>query len=148
MLAGWRKGLSWISTIGSIHRTKQLDAQQPNSLTMMDIMTTPNTASYLPLYGAEWKQARRIYLRSHPLCVDCQKQSRIVQATYLDHIKPHKGDLTLFWNQSNWQGLCHSCHSRKTAQQDGGYGNAPSNKPSKACGLDGIPTDSRHHWKG
>lgn len=102
--------------------------------------------SYLHLYGTAWKKARARYLREHPFCVDCQNAGKFVQATYLDHIKPHKGDLELFWDELNWQGLCHSCHSRKTAQEDGGFGNKASSKPSKACGLDGIPIDNRHHW--
>nr|DAK90259.1 MAG TPA: HNH endonuclease bacteriophage, HNH Endonuclease, DNA.52A [Caudoviricetes sp.] len=27
------------------------------------------------------------------------------------------------WDQSNWQALCHECHSRKTAKENGGFGN-------------------------
>jgi 5-methylcytosine-specific restriction endonuclease McrA len=37
-----------------------------------------------------------------------------VPAVEVDHVKPHKGSATLFWNWSNWQALCTSCHSRKT----------------------------------
>jgi 5-methylcytosine-specific restriction protein A len=32
--------------------------------------------------------------------------------------------MVLFWDRSNWQGLCHPCHSAKTATEDGGFGNA------------------------
>ncbi|MFR3634507.1 MAG: HNH endonuclease [Sutterella sp.] len=39
-------------------------------------------------------------------------------------MKPHKGDMALFWDQSNWQPLCHTCHSKKTAREDGGFGNS------------------------
>ncbi|WP_407496877.1 HNH endonuclease [Pseudooceanicola sp. MF1-13] len=35
----------------------------------------------------------------------------------MDHITPHKGDRKLFWDRSNWQALCHACHSRKTARE-------------------------------
>ncbi|MCR8827199.1 HNH endonuclease [Photobacterium sp. TY 1-4] len=38
-------------------------------------------------------------------------------ATDVDHITPHKGDRRLFFDQSNWQSLCKSCHSRKTARE-------------------------------
>jgi len=31
-------------------------------------------------------------------------------ATVADHIVPHKGDLKLFWDERNWQGLCAPCH--------------------------------------
>jgi 5-methylcytosine-specific restriction enzyme A len=35
----------------------------------------------------------------------------------VDHITPHKGDRQMFWDRSNWQSLCHRCHSRKTARE-------------------------------
>jgi 5-methylcytosine-specific restriction protein A len=38
-------------------------------------------------------------------------------ATEVDHIIPHKGDMKLFWDSDNWQGLCKSCHSKKTAKE-------------------------------
>jgi len=60
----------------------------------------------------------------------------VAAATEVDHIKPHKlkqaidgGDpvaiataQSLFWNRRNWQGLCKTHHSRKTASEDGGFG--------------------------
>lgn len=73
-------------------------------------------------YDSNWRKARIRYLREHPLCVECLKENRIVEATVVDHIIPHKGDMVLFWNESNWQSLCKSCHDRKTVKQDGGFG--------------------------
>ena len=49
-------------------------------------------------------------------------------AREVDHIEPHKGDDTLFWDQDNWQPLCKPCHSRKTATEDGGFGNPKREK--------------------
>lgn len=43
-------------------------------------------------------------------------------AEVVDHIVPHKGDLSLFWSRSNWQSLCKRCHDIKTAMEDGGFG--------------------------
>ncbi|MEC7815831.1 HNH endonuclease signature motif containing protein [Marinobacter alkaliphilus] len=60
---------------------------------------------------------------ANPLCAECSRQGRITAATDVDHIIPHRGDLKLFWSRSNWQSLCHPCHSRKTAREDGGFGN-------------------------
>ena len=62
------------------------------------------------------------YLAKHPLCVHCQREGRVQAATDVDHIVPHSGDMELFWDSSNWQGLCHSHHSIKTATEDGGWG--------------------------
>ena len=74
-------------------------------------------------YGYKWQQARAGYLAKHPLCVECERQGRVVAATDVDHIIPHRGDMDLFWDSSNWQPLCHPCHSAKTAREDGGLGN-------------------------
>ena len=74
-------------------------------------------------YGYRWQQARAGYLRKHPLCVHCEAKGRITVATDLDHIVPHQGDMEVFWDFSQVQGLCKSCHSRKTAREDGGFGN-------------------------
>ena len=75
-------------------------------------------------YSYKWQRARKSYLAKHPLCAECERKGLVVVATDLDHITPHKGDKDAFWQRSNWQGLCHSCNSRKTAAEDGGWGNA------------------------
>ncbi len=74
--------------------------------------------------SSEYREARKAYLREHPLCVSCQSRGREAPATILDHVIPHKGAAALFWDRNNWQGLCVSCHSIKTAARDGGFGNA------------------------
>lgn len=55
------------------------------------------------------------FLMANPLCNHCGGV-----ATVVDHIKAHKGDKTLFWDVTNWQSLCESCHNRKTAKEDMG----------------------------
>ena len=45
-------------------------------------------------------------------------------ATVVDHRKPHRGDPVTFWDTTRWQSLCKSCHDRKTATQDRGFGRA------------------------
>lgn len=69
-------------------------------------------------YGSRWQKARKRYLQAHPLCEECKKSSRYVEAPDVDHIVPHRGDPKLFWDQSNWQALCNSCYSKKTGKQD------------------------------
>jgi 5-methylcytosine-specific restriction protein A len=80
-------------------------------------------------YDSRWRKARLMFLRKHPLCVDCMKQGRVTPATDVDHIVPHRGNRELFWDESNWQALCHACHSRKTAREDGGFGRTMYNYP-------------------
>jgi len=74
-------------------------------------------------YNYRWQQTRLGYLRKHPLCVHCQALGRVTVATDLDHIVPHKGDMEMFWQSSNWQGLCSYHHKLKTVKEDGGFGN-------------------------
>ena len=69
--------------------------------------------------GKRYRAARDAFMAEHPLCAQCGAPS-----SDLDHVKPHKGDLGLFWDTDNWQALCGKCHSAKTAAEDGGFGNA------------------------
>ncbi len=73
-------------------------------------------------YGGRWQKARATFLTSHPLCQVCEEKGLVVPALVVDHIIPHKGDQTLFWDSSNWQPLCKACHDQKTAAEDGGWG--------------------------
>lgn len=77
------------------------------------------------IYNNRWRKASKAYLKDNPLCVYCKKEDRLTPATEVDHIIPHGGDMKLFWNKSNWQSLCKKCHSKKTALEDGGFGNTP-----------------------
>lgn len=69
-------------------------------------------------YDYRWSQFRRRYLREHPVCVMCGRL-----ATEVDHIIPFKGDKAKIFDLDNLQPLCHECHSRKTAKENGGFGN-------------------------
>lgn len=62
-------------------------------------------------YGYRWQKARERFLRSNPLCVYCKASGRVEVATVVDHIIPHRGDQEIFWDESQWQSLCASCHS-------------------------------------
>lgn len=79
-----------------------------------------------PYNNARWRNARKQFLALNPLCVRCKAQGRITTATVVDHVRPHKGDSTLFWDAHNWQALCAPCHDTKTAREDGGWGRGAS----------------------
>lgn len=88
-------------------------------------------------YGWEWQKARLEHLRRHPLCVMCQP--RCVQATVVDHIKPHQGDPVLFWDRKNWQSLCKPHHDGdKQALERSG-------RVREAIGPDGEPIPGGAH---
>jgi 5-methylcytosine-specific restriction endonuclease McrA len=68
-------------------------------------------------------------------------------AKVVDHIKPHKGDHDLFWDEVNWQSLCEPCHNKKTAREDGAFGNPVGTKDVGGCGIDGMPLHEDHPWR-
>ena len=68
-----------------------------------------------------------IFQRDEYICQSCHMVTvpKHVDARWwphCDHIKPHHNIPELMWDQRNAQTLCGSCHSRKTAKNDGGYG--------------------------
>lgn len=74
-------------------------------------------SSYRMGYDNKWKKRRLIFLRKNPLCESCRENGRYTMATVVDHIRPHKGNKELFWDESNWQALCKPCHDRKTFKE-------------------------------
>ncbi len=91
-------------------------------------------------YGEAWRRARLLYLRAHPWCAMCAQMGHLrVAAGVVDHIQPHKGDATLFWDQSNWQSLCRTCHDTRKAQLERGG-------KMRGHTEDGRPIDPNHHW--
>lgn len=68
------------------------------------------------LYDTQrWRRASRAFLAEHPMCLHCERAGVWKLSTEVDHVVPHRGDEALFWDTGNWQALCHSCHSAKTA---------------------------------
>jgi len=82
-------------------------------------------------YGGRWQKERQEYLRLHPLCGMCLP--RAVQATVVDHKVPHRGDLALFWDRSNWQSLCANHHSSDKQMLE------KSGRARQTIGPDGEP---------
>ena len=82
---------------------------------------------------AAWARASAAYRAAHPVCEMCESAS----ARVTDHIRPHKGDLELFWDADNWQALCKRCHDSVKQQIDRtGF--------HTQVGADGWPLDPNH----
>lgn len=71
-------------------------------------------------YGGRWQRFAKAFLAAHPLCVICEREGRVTGAEVVDHVKPHKGDMELFWQRGNHQPLCVRCHNSKTQREDRG----------------------------
>ena len=63
-------------------------------------------------YGNTWDKRRRWFLKRHPLCAQCLRDALTEPATMVDHIVPKS--LGGADDPENWQGLCRSCHAKKT----------------------------------
>lgn len=72
-------------------------------------------------YDRNWQRLRKLVLHSEPLCRECKRNGKLTAATEVDHIVPLTASGTNDWE--NLQPLCHECHSRKTAAENGGFGN-------------------------
>lgn len=66
-------------------------------------------------YDTKWDVARKAFLAKHPACAMCGGPANVV-----DHITPHRGDMKLFWDSSNWQPLCQHHHATRKQRQERG----------------------------
>ena len=104
---------------------------------------SPEAALYRRRYNtARWRRIRKAQLLAEPLCRMCKAHGRMTPATVCDHVEPHRGDPTLFWN-GPFQSLCDKepwrCHSaRKQSIERLGY--------EKGSDASGRPLDPAHPW--
>ena len=89
----------------------------------------------LPLNGSAWQRLRASVLNGEPLCRHCAARGIVTEATDVDHVSGDPGDNS----SENLQPLCHECHSRKTASDQG-------KRVSMGCDVDGLPLDPNHPW--
>lgn len=85
-------------------------------------------------YDSKWRRESKQWLLIDPAKEDKPKNRKPcahcgVSSELVDHIVPHKGDMKLFWRRSNWQPLCTTCHSRKTAMEDSRFGRRHRTRP-------------------
>lgn len=75
-------------------------------------------------YGHAWRTRRlRILKRDKYLCQACRRNgvlNPVGKSGHVDHVVPRARGGTD--DDSNLQTLCASCHSAKTATEDGGFG--------------------------
>lgn len=103
----------------------------------------PGPIAHGTAYTGAWQKARRAHLAHEPLCRACAQAGRTTAANTVDHIIPHRGNMELFWQRSNWQSLCATCSSgdKQRLEKSGvsGY---------RGCDVDGSPLDPHHRWNG
>ncbi len=88
-----------------------------------------------------WRRRSRAFLQANPLCIMCTAAGRTSLATVVDHIVPHRGDETLFWDEeNNWAGLCKPCH-------DGAKAEFERSGRLRGCDVNGVQLDPNHPWR-
>lgn len=84
-----------------------------------------------------WQDLRAVHLAREPLCRRCKTEGRLTPACVVHHVRPHRGDWTLFKDPSNLASSCKRCHdSTEQSIERRGY--------DKAVGEDGWPIDEKH----
>lgn len=93
---------------------------------------------YRSLYrDPRWKRRRDAQLSAHPHCKMCKAHGEKVKAVIVDHVKPHRGDVVLFFD-GELQSLCKPHHDK--------WKQAIENSNRSACDVSGMPTDPDHPW--
>lgn len=82
----------------------------------------------LPLNSYAWQKLRATVLEGEPLCRHCAARGLTVPSTDADHVDGDPSNNAL----ENLQGLCHECHSTKTAIDHG-------KRVKTGHGADGLP---------
>lgn len=96
--------------------------------------------SHKEIYNSKlWQSLRRDQLLNEPLCCYCLQIGVITPADTVDHVDPHRGDLTKAFDPNNLQSTCKSCHDIHADAKDKG-------KVIAGCDDDGLPTDPNHPW--
>lgn len=72
----------------------------------------------------KWARFRKRYLDDNPNCLDCLDKDppQWTPATDIDHVDGTGRNGPRAYDLTNLRPLCHSCHSKKTAKYDGGFG--------------------------
>lgn len=84
-----------------------------------------------------WIRMRVRKLKLNPLCEPCMEAGRCSLATVVDHKVAHKGDRALFFDETNLESQCSTCHDRHKQREEinGFHGRVDD---------DGWPADPRH----
>ena len=98
---------------GELTKEKYCDKHKPAAKTSRRF-----SAEWNHLYRTRWwKRARAEQLLKEPFCRRCAEEGKRVRGTVADHVKPHRGDLALFYDKDNLQTLCQRHHSIKTMEE-------------------------------
>lgn len=61
-------------------------------------------------YTHRWSKAAATFRSRHPLCLGCEAAGMVEPTALVDHVEPHRGDSSKFWNTAKWQPSCRWHH--------------------------------------
>lgn len=133
----WCDGLDWSRLLLTESRGAGQQVAQEGQARHLNSGVS-SSKDYSHLYNtAAWKRLREAQLNMEPLCCFCLEVGKTTEAKPVDHIVPHRGDPSLFYDPANLQSLCPPCHDTLKRQiESRGY--------HDRIGLDGFPSDPRH----
>lgn len=79
-------------------------------------------------YGERWRRIRAAFLREQPICVDCGGRAHVADhdpISRVELVRQGDPDPDAF---HHLRPRCASCHNRRTARDDGGFGYRRSEK--------------------
>lgn len=86
---------------------------------------------------ARWQRLRwSVLVNARFTCAMCGRIEPDTSLLVGDHIRPHRGDVTLFWDEANIQCLCKACHdsAKQSAERSG--------RVRLSTGSDGWPREN------
>jgi 5-methylcytosine-specific restriction enzyme A len=102
----------------------KIKTKNNEKMKQLDLKTTKGRQMFY--HTPEWRTIRYISLQKNPYCAVCLKDKVYVIATEVDHVIPLKERPDLCVELTNLQGLCKSCHSKKTyLENKGSFGKKP-----------------------
>ena len=68
--------------------------------------------------SARWRRLSARVRSRQPVCESCKAAGHTPRPTRVtDHVIPHRGDLQLFYAESNLRAMCAECHNEKSRRE-------------------------------
>ena len=122
------KHFGWLRKAAASVLALAMFAAAPAALAYSDANLEAPRAKNVVIDGdlSEWDTSRCLRIDSEKQIVD--------QIEHWDGEADCSMEIYAMWDEENLQALCHACHSRKTAAEDGGFGNiTTSSRRKESC---------------
>ena len=102
-----------IKICNQCRRPKRLDCDRCKPSTHN--YNTIDQSNYKLYNSRKWRKASKAFKVANPLCTKCLQMGITTPSYVTDHIHPIRKGGSI-WDENNWQPLCKTCNSKKTAK--------------------------------